>query len=223
MSTVDTAALHGPAPSGSLVVSVNKTVPLVIDGVYVDVKDALLLNVPLGDDHVELVAEPPRVPASVIVPPAQTVCGVPAFAVAAGLTVISTVETAAEQGPAPSGSLVVSVNVTVPLVMEGVYVDVNEPVLLNVPLGADHVELVAEPPRVPAKVTVPPAQTVCGEPALAVGGLLAVAVALMTLLTHPVVEFLVLAETVIDEPAVTDEVVYEFPVPATLLKLFSDH
>jgi hypothetical protein len=45
----------------------------------------------------------------------------------------------------------------------------------------------------------------------------------MTLLTHPVVEFLVLAETVIDEPAVTDEVVYEFPVPATLLKLFSDH
>ena len=36
------------------------------------------------------------------------------------ITVISTVEVAAVQGPAPSGSLVVKVNVTVPLVMLGV-------------------------------------------------------------------------------------------------------
>ena len=36
------------------------------------------------------------------------------------ITVISTVDTVAEQGPAPSGSLVVSVSVTVPLVMLGV-------------------------------------------------------------------------------------------------------
>ena len=73
-------------------------------------------NVPLGADHVELDALPPIVPDKVTVPPAQIVCVEPALAVAAGFTVITTVETAATQGPAPSGSLVVKVSVTVPLV-----------------------------------------------------------------------------------------------------------
>ncbi len=62
---------------------------------------------------------PPKLPASgVIVLPAQTVCGDPAFTVAIGFTVMTTVDVAAGQGPA--GSLVVKVNVTVPLVIDGV-------------------------------------------------------------------------------------------------------
>jgi hypothetical protein len=59
---------------------------------------------------------------------------------------------------------VVSVNVTVPLVMLGVYVDVKEVGSEKLPLGADHVALVALPPIVPASVTVPPAQTVWAAP-----------------------------------------------------------
>ena len=50
----------------------------------------------------------------------QVVMFVPATAVGAAVTVITTVEVAAAQGPAPSGSSVVKVNVTVPLVMLGV-------------------------------------------------------------------------------------------------------
>ena len=38
----------------------------------------------------------------------------------------------------------------------------------NVPLGALHVALVALPPILPAKVTVPPAHTLWAVPALAV-------------------------------------------------------
>jgi hypothetical protein len=128
-------------------------------------------NVPLGALHVELVALPPIVPAKFIKLPAQTVCGFPAFAVAAAFKVITTVEVAAEQGPVPSGSFVVSVNVTVPLVMEGVYVEVSEFTLENIPLEALHVELDALPPIVPDKFTEPPAQTVCAFPAFAVAGL----------------------------------------------------
>ena len=70
-------------------------------------------KVPLGAVQVELVALPPILPAKVIVPPAHTVCTVPALAVAAGLTVIVLVALTAVQGPA--GSLVVNVNVTVPV------------------------------------------------------------------------------------------------------------
>jgi hypothetical protein len=46
--------------------------------------------------------------------------------VGAGLTVIVTAELAATHGPAPSGSLVVKVSIIVPVVMDGVYVDVRE-------------------------------------------------------------------------------------------------
>ena len=70
-------------------------------------------NVPLGAVHVELIPLPPIVPANVIVPPAQTVCAAPALAVADWVTLIVLVALTAGQGPA--GSLVVNVNVTVPV------------------------------------------------------------------------------------------------------------
>ena len=120
ITTVLIAAGHPPAPSGSLVVRVNVTVPLAIDGVYVEVSEVTSEKVPLGALHVELVAVPPIPPARVTVPPAHTAWGVPALAVAAGLTVITTVLVAAGHGPAPSGSFVVSVSVTVPLAIDGV-------------------------------------------------------------------------------------------------------
>ena len=85
-----------------------------------EVTELALANVPLDADHVELVALPPRVPANVMEPFEQTVCGEPALAVAAAFTVITTVEVPAVQGPVPSGSLVVNVNVTLPLVILGV-------------------------------------------------------------------------------------------------------
>ena len=66
------------------------------------------------------VALPPTEPANVIVPPAQTVWALPDVAVAAWFTVMVTVDVAATQGPAPSGSFDVNVSTTVPLAMEGV-------------------------------------------------------------------------------------------------------
>src|SRR6185436_5877415 len=87
-------------------------------------------------------------------------------AVGMGLTVITTVDVTAGQGPA--GSLVVNVSVTVPLAIAGVYVDVKELGSEKLPPGADHVPLVAPRPTLPANVTVPPAHTDCGDPALAV-------------------------------------------------------
>jgi hypothetical protein len=86
------------------------------------------------------------------------------------ITVITTVETAAKHGPAPSGSFVVSVSVTGPLGILGVYVDVSEFGLENMPLGAVHVALVALPPILPAKVIELPEHTFCGVPAFAVAG-----------------------------------------------------
>lgn len=83
-----------------------------------------------------------------------------------GLTLITTVDVAAVQGPLASGSVEVSVNVTDPVEMEGVYVDVKEFTFEKLPDGADHVPVVAPPVIVPASVTKPPAQMVCVEPAL---------------------------------------------------------
>jgi len=74
-----------------------------------------LENVPLAALQVEVVALPPMLPARVTLPPAHTVWGVPALAVASGLTVIITVLVTGAQEPD-----VVSVNVTVPLVILGV-------------------------------------------------------------------------------------------------------
>jgi hypothetical protein len=82
---------------------------------------------------------------------------VPVGATGIGLTVITTVEVAAGHGPV--GSFVVSVKVTVPLAILGVYVDVKEVGSEKDPLGADHVPLIADPPTEPASVTEPPAQT----------------------------------------------------------------
>ena len=92
-------------------------------------------------------------------------------------TVITTVLTAAAHG-GPDGLFVVSVKVTVPDAIVGVYVEVKEFTLENVPLGALHVEVVALPPMLPASVIVPPAHTDCGKPALSVGGVRMVTVAL---------------------------------------------
>ena len=115
ITTVDVAAAQ--IPGGSLVVSVSVTVPLVILGVYVDVSDAGFEKVPLGAVQVEVLALPPIVPFNVTDPPAQIVCDEPAFAVVPLLTVTTIVDVAAEQTPA--GSLVVSVSVTDPLAIEG--------------------------------------------------------------------------------------------------------
>ena len=78
----------------------------------------------------------------------------------------------------------VSVNVTDPFVMLGVYVEVSELALEKVPLGAVHVELVALPPIEPFNVTALPAQIGGGAvPAFAVAAGLIVSV-LEQLLWH---------------------------------------
>jgi hypothetical protein len=82
-----------------------------------------------------------------------------------GFTVITTVLVAGVQVPAS----VVNVRVTVPLEIEGVYVELSNAGFPKVPLGADHVEVVALPPMLPESVIVPNAHTDCGVPALAVG------------------------------------------------------
>ena len=67
-------------------------------------------------------------------------------------------------GQGPVGSFVVKVKVTVPAVMsaaDGVYTAFTKEALLKVPVPlVVQVLLVADPPRVPAKVTVLPAQIV---------------------------------------------------------------
>ena len=82
--------------------------------------------------------------------PAQITSAAPALTVAAAFMVSTMDETAAGHGPA--GSLVVMVNVTVPLeisVAPGVYTGFTTAVLLNVPSPeVVQVEEVALPPRV---------------------------------------------------------------------------
>ena len=78
----------------------------------------LLLNVPVPDVvQVLLAALPPRVPERVWVLPKHIVASTPALTVAIGLIVNTIASFTAEQGPAPSGSLVVIVKVTVLAVM----------------------------------------------------------------------------------------------------------
>jgi hypothetical protein len=59
----------------------------------------------------------------------------------------------------PAGSSVVSVTVTVPEVIDGVYTAAMFVVLEKEPVGADQVAEVAPPPNDPAKVIVPPEQS----------------------------------------------------------------
>jgi len=181
----------------------------------VEVSELGLENVPLEAVQVALVALPPMLPAKVTVPPAQTVWGDPAFEIAAWSTVITTVEEAAVHGPVPSGSFVVNVRVTDPLEMLGVYVDVNKLAFEKVPLGADHVALVALPPMFPASVTVPPAHTVCDTPAFAVAArftmMLAVLLRLIALPQEPDARFVIV---IVVTPLFGKEVVVNVPVPA---------
>jgi hypothetical protein len=83
-----------------------------------------------------------------------------------GLTVITTVEVTTVQGPPASGSIELRVKVTVPVVMEGVYVDVKELAFEKLPDGADHIPVLAPPEIEPVSVTEPPEQTGCADPAL---------------------------------------------------------
>ena len=116
-----------------------------------------LSNVPVPElAQKELVALAPLIPASVYVLPAQMVASGPALAVVPGLIVKTIEETAAVQGPAPSGSLVVRVRVTLPAVIsaaEGVYVAPSRAGLSNVPVPeVVQVEDAATPPIAPESV-----------------------------------------------------------------------
>jgi hypothetical protein len=114
MATVELAATHGPAPSGSFVVYVSVTDPELMSpalGVYVAVGE-LLENVPEPlVVQVPLVAPPPSVAFNVAELLEQIVCGAPAFTVGAWFTVIVLVSVT---GVHPDGASVVSVSVTVP-------------------------------------------------------------------------------------------------------------
>ena len=85
-----------------------------------------------------------------------------------GLTVILIDEVAA--GQTVEGTFVVNVTTAKPDAIVGVNMVVKALVGLNVPEGELQVAEVAEPPMVPVSVTVPPAQTLAGAPALSVAG-----------------------------------------------------
>ena len=76
----------GQTVDGTFVVKVTTAKPDAIVGVNMVVNEFVGLNVPDGELHVAEVAEPPIVPVSVIVPPAQTLPGAPALSVAGGNT-----------------------------------------------------------------------------------------------------------------------------------------
>ena len=147
------------------------------EGVYTAV-GLLLLNEPVPlVDQVALLAAPPNVPAIVAVAFEQMTLSGPALIVATGSMLINTVLMASEQGPAPSGSSLVSVNVMLPGPITGVYVEVSDDASENDPEAADHVDVAAAPPILPASVTLLPVQIVCGIPALAVAAELTVRIA----------------------------------------------
>jgi hypothetical protein len=78
----------------------------------------LSAKVPVPDvDQVAELAPPPILPDVVKVDPSQAVSSVPAETVAAGSMVSIMSSVAAVQGPAPSGSSVVMVSVTLPAAM----------------------------------------------------------------------------------------------------------
>ena len=85
------------------------------------VKELALEKDPLGALQTALVALPPKLPLRLTGVPGQVLTLVPALVVAAAFTVMTTVEMDTEQGPpAASGSALVRVRVTVPLLMLGV-------------------------------------------------------------------------------------------------------
>ena len=119
-------------------VRLSTTEPLVIEGVYVDVKDVLFEKVPLGALHVALVAPPPILPDKIILPPSQIVCVAPAFTVADGLTVI--VNVFGDPGQLATGTPPVKVGVTVTVEVMGAPV-----LLIVVNVGIFPVPLPASP------------------------------------------------------------------------------
>ena len=78
----DVAAGH--TVEGTFVVNVTTAKPDEIVGVNMVVKALVGLKVPEGELQVAEVAEPPMVPVSVTVPPAQTLAVAPALSVAGG-------------------------------------------------------------------------------------------------------------------------------------------
>lgn len=109
-------------------------------------------------------AEPATAPFRFTVPLAHITWSAPALTVAKELIVMVILSEAGTQGPAPSGSFVVSVKVTVPAVISpalGVYTGFK--VVLpgaKIPVPPLQVTDVAEPPIVPFKDTVLFAQIV---------------------------------------------------------------
>ena len=67
------------------------------------------------------------------------------------------------------GPFAVKVSVIDPEVIEGVYVEVKLDAILNVPDAAVQVALVAEPPIIPFRLTLPPTQIVALFPASTAG------------------------------------------------------
>ena len=109
-------ALHNP--TGSSVVMVNVTEPPEIspaDGVYVAALRVGSSKVPVPDVvQVLLEAPPPNDPFKVYDEPSQIDASGPALTVAPGSIVRIISSVTAKQGPPPSGSFEVMVNVTVP-------------------------------------------------------------------------------------------------------------
>ena len=104
MITVSLTLPHGPA--GSFVVKINMACVSPVPGVYTALKLLLDEKDPVPPLHVPLVAEPPMLPASVAVVPAQMDWLVPASAVAAGLMVTLAEWLAAAHPPAATMVLV---------------------------------------------------------------------------------------------------------------------
>jgi hypothetical protein len=102
--------------AGSFVVSVSVTVPADLSaalGVYVVFRAEALAKVPVPDvDQVDDVADPPLVPETDAISPAQMVISEPAFTVAAGLIVTVIASLTALHGPL--GLSVVIVKMTDP-------------------------------------------------------------------------------------------------------------
>ena len=155
-----TAARQGPAPSGSLEVMVKSTVTPAIsaaEGVYTAPNKVLLSKVPVpAVVQVILVALPPITPDKVYEEPAQITSAPPEPTVAMRFIVSNISSDTATHGPAPSGSSVVMVNVTVPATTsaaEGVYTAKGSAGTPNAPVP-EVVQRIkdADPPNEPAIV-----------------------------------------------------------------------
>jgi hypothetical protein len=103
ITTVETAAEHGPAPSASFDVNVRVTVPAVLSaalGVYTALRVFLFgLKLPVPPVHDPVVAAPPTEPLRCTVLPVQICRLTPALAITTGFTVTVTVKVFPVQVP----------------------------------------------------------------------------------------------------------------------------